>query len=222
MPQPLEVDVVQEGASLIGPILIGLGAVAAAVLTALTANWRHRKQLAHDRELQKKQLEHDRVLRREELEHDREMRKRENARVVLDEVLSNERALRHAANDFFDAVDKAEVEQLRLQKEGADQDSNKLERLHRETLECRMKLHELLADAHYDTVKLLVRMGGHSVVELYEAIADTISERVDALETGERTLRTSQEKEADRQAAKRINDAQVEFLAACVGWHTSS
>ncbi len=44
-----KVVVVHESASLLGPILLAAGAVAAAGITVLTANWRHRKQLEHDR-----------------------------------------------------------------------------------------------------------------------------------------------------------------------------
>lgn len=221
MPQPFEVEVVRESASLAGPIFIGLGALAAAVITALTANWRHQKQLTHDRELHTKQLEQDRGLRREEFEHDRRMRQRENIRVVLDDVLADERVLRRAANDFFDELDEVEAKRINLEEEGASFEGVELDRLYEPVLKFRIELHKYLAEAHYDSVKLRVRMGNDPLVDAHESIANTIEKRLDGAEGEGWPVRTADQRETDRRNEELVDDAQTQFLVACANWHTS-
>ena len=63
--EPLEVQVAG-GDDLSGQIVIAAAALLGAILTVLTANRRHRQQLAHDRELRSRDLAHDREMREQE------------------------------------------------------------------------------------------------------------------------------------------------------------
>lgn len=234
LPQPLAIDVVHEGSSLSGPIFIALGALAAAILTAVTANIRHRRQLSHDRDLQVKQLEHhrdlhrqelehDRDLHREQLQHDRSMRRRENARRILDEVIVNERTLRNTADDFFTAVESSERERSEIDSGVGNLDAtqSRVSAIEAKVLDKRAELHSQLADAYADSVKLRIRFGDDDLVEMYGAIADRIRERVDALGSDNSSPRTEDQKARDGELEEQISDAQSAFLAACSAWHTS-
>lgn len=80
---------------MIGPALIAVTAIAAAVIAAKTANRRQGAQLKHSRELQADQLAHDRELQKAQLAYDRRQRGREHTRVSVDDATRGvERAIR--------------------------------------------------------------------------------------------------------------------------------
>jgi hypothetical protein len=218
--EPLEVQVLNDGPELLAPLLIA----GAAVFAAIFAGYWQWRQLQHDRDLRREQLSHDREIHREQLDHDREMRRRENADRVLDEVIDNEARLRDGYDEFFDAVESAEEQRSELEAASDSMDSGDVEEqmdaLRAHLLEEKSKLHMLLAEAHGDSIKLLIRVEDKDLIDAYRAIPESVRERLDALNTDEWPVRTAEEKMADKAMDEKMTLVQTTFLNACAEWHT--
>lgn len=241
LPQPLEVDVAHEGASLLGPVLIAIGGVIAAALTAgltvVTANRRHRIQLEQDRILQEAQLQHDRQVRhqqlandqetlRHQLKHDREMRHRENVQRFLDGAVEREWQFRYAVEGFVREVARAERWRSDLESEGMadgpEEVGAEIVKRQRKLLERLQQLVELHSERLDDSVLLSVRMGNHELPKLHQDSIEAIGKKLNTVGVGlsdEWTLRTTGQRRSEEEAEDRVGSAQVSFLRACKRWY---
>jgi hypothetical protein len=226
--QPLEVSVVHENTSLVGPVLVAVGAIVAsgltAFLTVLFANRRLLAQLEGERELQRDQLDHARSLHQEQLDasrerfeaqlkSDREIKFREARRAFLDGVLERERAGKLALDSFLRAVETAEstppdTDELT---ESSDQPA--------ELLAKEAKAIDAFSGLFGDSVLLTVRLG-------FGALADSHEKVVKAIQIAQRSIsleeplaaRTHQHREATARAKEKADDLHTEFLLACQKW----
>lgn len=201
MPEPAQVIVVRESASLLGPILIASGALLAAILTVLTANWRHRKQLEHDQEVQ-----------RALLRQDRELRYREHVQQVLDTAMDQAAQAVLTIADGARTTEAIEADPARRRGQGL-----KLEKTH---MAASRDSFRALTEARSTLLRLLLRFGGESdVTETLDALLRALKRRVDAFVEAEQRMRTEEEKAADRRLAEEIHASQAAFHRACAKWH---
>jgi hypothetical protein len=230
LPQPFEVDVSHEGASLVGPILVAVGAIIAsgltAALTVLFANRRHREQLKADRDLHLDQLRADRVLQKDQLEHDRglqlqqleanekrlerqlaydrEIRFREAVQGFLDEVLERERSLRYFLDEYVYAVDRAEDRRLQIESDSdlsGDAKTERIKGLHEELLKKRTEASRRIFDAIGDSILLRIRTGQNDVVVKHGAVLSAMRARIETIPAGDDwQLRSDRQKEEEATA----------------------
>lgn len=242
VPQPLEVDVVHEGASLLGPTLIAIGGVAAAALTAgltvITANRRHRVQLEQDRILQEAQLDHDRQVRGQQLQHDqeallnqlqhdREMRHRENVQRFLDSAVERERQFRYSVEDFARKMLRAEnwrsdLESSEYAASDPDWAKGEIAERREQLMELQNRTLDLHSDRLDDSVLLTVRMGGHEVAKCHGDAVNSIGEMLSCIGvglSGDWGLRTPEQKRNEKEAAEKVTSTQAAFLQACKRWY---
>lgn len=204
---------VKNESSLLGPILVAVGAVAAAILTVITANWRQSKQLKQDRELQRAQLERDRELRQEELAHDREMRYRERVQLVVDETVAQQGKFREAFTEYVRAIEQAE----RDLPEGSKLPLDRATELIKQSTALTVQL----TASFQQTMRLTLRLGQHRLVDLHGKISERTKEAVPDEDWDGRAVRTQEQRREFEDAKEAVELAHTAFLVGTLMWNFS-
>jgi hypothetical protein len=207
---------------LIGPGMIAITAILAAIIAARTANRRQAAQLQHDRELQSE-------LQSERLAYDREQRDRQHIRDTIDEAL---RGVDAAIRTLAEYEAKIVV--------GDDQRSERRRALNGEDkaspmqlTEAVKKLQEETADIHtssqatYDAaidltsmnLRLGVRLGkDHPIVKSHQAFRDVYSTRSESLRPLPNRPLTDDDQTQIRSAVDSTNAILTAFFSECRKW----
>jgi hypothetical protein len=206
----------------LGQIIVALAAVLAALITVYTANQRHRRQLAHDREL-----------RVEELVHDRDMRNREHIRNTVDASLE---ALTEATRALARLAGLLSfVEEQRSEHEAVLTDEGSADAAKEEAREgladCIRDLEKPRDEAHAATMEMItnrmrlaVRLGEeHPVATLAEEVADCYRRLFDNLQEGLTRNRTEEERTfEDDYLMETVDPKAQEFVKSCQDWFRST
>jgi hypothetical protein len=206
---------------LLGPMLLSLTAVAAAIIAARTANKRQEEQLFHDRELQKEQLAYD-----------REQRTRQHVRDTIDEAVREwDEAVRAIAR-YEGRVEKedsrlgfsGEVADESLSETARSQAKESLSEELGEIAERKEKAQEFAADLISTELRLILRLGeSHPVVEAYEAFRGAYLDRNRLLRRINLDVALGDRKSEEiREAGSAMTRAASKFLAACEAWFQES
>jgi hypothetical protein len=227
---------VREGASLVAPILIGLGALAAAILTAITANRRLRRQLAHDRELhsdlmktdrelREKQLEHDRELREKQLEHDREihqgrldhermLRYREHVQQLLDSLLGEVQDLTLDLHQYAASVLETPLGEP---SDGQEKGSSKQRDLG--LLEESTSIYRSVIKLRTSALQLGLRLGQHAeIFTTLTALSTAIGKRLKNL-GADHEADWAAKKSKDQMLGEDVDAREQAFFLACAAWY---
>lgn len=175
-----------------GPVLVLLGAIAAAVIAAKTAGRRQERQLANDQ-----------LALREQLAHDRKLRYEAHVRDVLDRVVEDvDKALN--AHVAFKRATLA-LERARREEEDV---AGRFENWKKRRSESIKALEEVLSDS----ARLRLRLGDHPVVAAHLALHAAWMEHENALDEGGDGNRSEEQIERSEQLNEEAGERFAEVM----------
>ncbi len=213
---------------LVGPFLLAVTAILAAIIAAKTANKRQGEQLAHDRGLQADRLLHDRKLQASQLAYDREQRNREHVRDRIDSaVLMVDQAVR-AYTEFqreirYVAAHRSELQAIAANPNGEAEEHENVASLLQEKIDAlrdvNVRARTLSAELVSEGVRLSLRLGTNSsIFKAHRTFRRNYSTRIDYLESLGEAPSSSEIEEGNADKMETIEGVAAGFLAECRTW----
>ncbi len=213
---------------LIGPFLLAVTAILAAVIAAKTANKRQGEQLLHDRNLQADRLAHDRKLQAGQLAYDREQHNREHVRDRIDSAVlmvdqavrtytEYQREIRHVA--ALRSTLQAVADNPSAKAEEYEEADSLLQDQIGDLRDVKIRAQTLSAELVSEGVRLSLRLGTNSsIFEAHKSFRQNYSARIDYLAGLGETPSSGEVEGENVDGMKSIERVAAEFLAECRAW----
>jgi hypothetical protein len=202
---------------LLGPLLISLTAILAAVIAARAANKRQAAQLAHGRELQAEQLAYD-----------REQRNRQHVRDTVDDAVQDADAAYRVMADLASRIDAGDTNRhqrrtlidnpnvsLTFKDSAIDIHQQDIDELKSSSAAA----YDSIMDLASQNIRLVLRLGeGHVVPKAHEEFRAKYIARQEVLVGKHEALLTAGDRQMMLKAFEDEARAMVAFLSACRMW----